>query len=122
MSEPAQRCPDLRTARGAPSLVEGLKTPPLPCLFPDENLALARDTAIARVASVSPVAIVVREREAERLQVLRVQAQERGLVRGGVRKRRQERDRLQRYDRAPIHPCPRPQLGAAPEHDGATFH
>src|SRR6266851_6890355 len=89
---------------------------------PDENLSLARNRGVSRVPLIGPVPFVARDGESLRRQVLGVQTQERRVVGGGKRERRQERNRLQRDDRASVHPGAGSKLGSASQNDGPAFH
>src|SRR2546425_6663755 len=90
--------------------------------FPYENLPLPGNRSVARVALIGPVLLFIGDAEPERRQVPCIYAQESGVVRAGIRERRQESNRRQRDDRTPGDPGAGPKLGPAAQENGSALH
>src|SRR5688572_28187274 len=89
---------------------------------PDQNLALAWNGRVTRVALVRVVPLIARQRESQVTEIGGVHAEETGNIGGRVQEGRHHRQPAERNDGAAHHPRPGTQFRAAAEDDGAALH
>src|SRR5262249_43034793 len=90
--------------------------------LPDEDLPFAWNRSVSHVTLIGPLSVFTGYREAQCPQVLRIQAQEYGIVSTGMRERRHHCDLRQGDDRAADHPGTGSDLGTVHQEDAPSLH